>query len=172
MTDDVHSHSSNSRSSCDFERDVFSYSSQCLATDVASSQPCVREFTVPYTAHELKSPIPTSDSSHSDDSFTRSLEEELNAQLMSQVCAVESSSRKLILFDSGSDEHVCNQSFAPSAQTSSSTDTAHTMRDAQGNIIPSAGQKSVNFCLPDMDSPILTFMPVHCFMWVQSKVQF
>ena len=90
-------------------------------------------------------------SSDSDDSFSRELEHSLTDH--SVVRAVRSNRRTLMLFDSGSDEHVCNDSFAPNTEMSYSTDVTHTMRDAQGTIIPSVGQKSVNFSLPDLDSP-------------------
>ena len=49
----------------------------------------------------------------------------------------------MILFDSGSDEHICGLGFAPMAPTKSSTNLV-TMRDAQGNIIPHTHQRDVS----------------------------
>ena len=49
----------------------------------------------------------------------------------------------MILFDTGSDEHICGLGFAPTAPRKNSTNMV-TMRDAQGNIIPHTHQRDVS----------------------------
>jgi hypothetical protein len=57
-----------------------------------------------------------------------------------------SQSSDFMLFDSGSDEHVCRRDYAPNAPVSSGDQTF--MRDARGNVIPSHGKKKVKFRVP------------------------
>ncbi len=49
----------------------------------------------------------------------------------------------MILFDNGSDKHVCGLGVAPAAPTKNTTNTG-TMRDAQGNVIPHTFQRDVS----------------------------
>ena len=74
-------------------------------------------------------------------------EEAEEAKGDSWVFAMGSRNRTdLILFDSGSDEHVCGVDFAPSAPLRDSTNTV-TMRDAQGNIIKHPHQRDVHMTM-------------------------
>ncbi len=45
-----------------------------------------------------------------------------------------------MLFDSGSDEHVCDMGFAPAAPTKNTTNMVE-MHDARGNVIPHNSQR-------------------------------
>jgi hypothetical protein len=74
--------------------------------------------------------------------------EESVESLMHVNAVMSNTNSTLILFDSGSDEHVCPQSFAP-ATAIVKCDSLGAMRDAQGHTIPSIGTKTVNMHIGD-----------------------
>ena len=74
--------------------------------------------------------------------------EESVESLMHVNAVMSNTNSTMILFDSGSDEHVCPQSFAP-ATAIVKCDSLGAMRDAQGHTIPSIGTKTVNMHIGD-----------------------